>query len=70
MIGQFADHLGRKAVIDYQPFQGADMLDTAADVSKAAKLLGWSPTVSPPDGFRLTAGWHKEEALWLESVTL
>lgn len=70
MIQALEQHLGKSAVIDYQPAISADMQDTAADVSKAARLLEWTPDIPPQDGFRHTAGWHHQEATWLDSISL
>jgi nucleoside-diphosphate-sugar epimerase len=70
MIRSLETSLGKDAVIDYQPFQGVDMKDTSADVSKAARLLGWSPHTPPDDGFRKTAEWHIRENSWLGRVGL
>jgi nucleoside-diphosphate-sugar epimerase len=46
--------LGKKATISNQPFHIADIRETWADISKAARLLGWAPRVSPRDGFQKT----------------
>lgn len=70
MIRALESHLGEEAIIDYQPFQDVDMKDTSADVSKAARLLEWSPTTPPSEGFKLTAEWHKEEGAWLSEIRL
>jgi UDP-glucuronate 4-epimerase len=70
MIRSLETSLGKDAVIDYQPFQGVDMKDTSADVSKAAKLLGWSPHTPPDDGFRKTAEWHHANAYLLDDLSL
>jgi UDP-glucuronate 4-epimerase len=65
MIHQLETDLGRRAVIDRQPFNAADMRDTSADISKARKLLGWEPRVSPQDGLKALAQWYQQEAHWL-----
>jgi nucleoside-diphosphate-sugar epimerase len=57
MIAAFEDRLGRKACIDYLPFNKADMMETQADNAKARQLLDWNPTVSAAAGFGLTADW-------------
>ncbi len=59
----------REAIIDYQPFQSAGMLDTSAEVSTAAKLMDWTPSTPPAEGSRLTE-WHRQEGKWLDSVVL
>jgi len=50
--------VGRRAIIERQPANGADMRDTMADIAKARSLLGWSPEVSTWDGLSRTVDWH------------
>lgn len=70
MIRDLESHFGKNAIIDYQPFQGIDMRDTSADVQKAGRLLDWTPTVPPSDGFQMTAAWHVENSDWLGNIEL
>jgi nucleoside-diphosphate-sugar epimerase len=65
MIRLLEAFLGRKAVIDRQPWNEADMRDTAADISKARELLDWHPQVSPEEGLKALADWYSREAGWL-----
>ena len=58
MIRAFEEHLGKKARINYLPFNKADMLETRADPSKAQDLLGWRARVQAAEGFRRTAAWY------------
>ena len=60
MIRAFEEHLGKKAVINYLPFNKADMLETRADPSKAQDLLGWNARIEPEEGFRRTAAWYRD----------
>ena len=50
MINTLEKLLGKKAIINYHPFHKADMKTTWADISKAKKLLSWSPEVLLEDG--------------------
>lgn len=70
MITQLARNLGCDAKIRHLPAIAADMQDTAADVSKAARLLGWQPEVTSAEGFERTAHWHCKENAWLDQVKL
>ncbi len=70
MISSIEEALQKKAVIEYQPNNNADMQDTAAQITKANTLLNWHPTVSPQEGFRKTVAWHQENSSWLDSVVL
>jgi len=57
MIRAFEQHLAKQAVIDYLPFNKADMKDTQADNAKARRVLGWQATVPALEGFQRTAAW-------------
>ncbi len=70
MIGEIERHLGKKANIDYQPQNNADMQDTAANIDKAMGKLAWKPEVSPVDGLERTVKWHQENSDWLKGVHL
>jgi UDP-glucuronate 4-epimerase len=49
---------GKKARIKLQDKVKADMDVTWADISKAKRLLGWSPKVSFTDGIKELIDWH------------
>ena len=70
MIAGLEEGIGRKALIEYLPPNPVDMADTAADISKARKVLGWSPAVAPEDGFRRMADWHLANSELLDAVSL
>jgi UDP-glucuronate 4-epimerase len=53
--------LGRKAVLDHQPEQPGDVPQTWADVGKAARLLGYAPVTTLPDGLRDFAAWLRAQ---------
>jgi nucleoside-diphosphate-sugar epimerase len=54
--------------ISAQPAHAADLRATLADISKAAKLLGWSPRVAAAAGFRLAVRWHVSNRAWLQGI--
>ena len=62
--------LGKKAIIDRQPFHKADMKETWADISKAKELLSWEPEISPEEGIERTVAWHLENKEFLKNVNL
>lgn len=70
MIAEFERLLGKKAVINQKPANNADMKDTAADITKARNLLGWSPQVHPMEGFRRSVEWHIANRSWLKDLHL
>jgi nucleoside-diphosphate-sugar epimerase len=65
MIAHLESYLGKRARIDAQPWNAADMRLTAADISKAGKLLNWAPQTPFEDGLKALAEWYEEHAFWL-----
>lgn len=68
IIAKLEELLGKKAKIDYKPFHQADLKETWADISKAKRLLGWEPEISPFDGLERTVEWYWENIEWLRRV--
>ena len=72
--------LGKRATIAGKPFHIADIKDGArcaemakqtwANISKAGRLLGWQPKVSPEDGFQRSVDWHRQNRSWLKGIKL
>ncbi len=60
--------IGKPAMIDYLPVQTVDMPATWADISKARKVLGWSPQVSIEDGLKHLVDWYLAERGWASQV--
>ena len=60
LIQKIEHALGKKANIKRLPHQPGDVEQTFADISKANRVLGFSPTVSIDDGLRRFAAWYKE----------
>jgi UDP-glucuronate 4-epimerase len=52
---------GRKAVLDRQPTQSGDVYVTYADISKARRLLGYSPQCSIEDGIEKFLEWFRAQ---------
>lgn len=59
-IGIIEKNLGKKAEISRKPMQPGDVMQTYADISKAKRLLGYSPKVNIEEGMRLFCGWFVE----------
>jgi UDP-glucuronate 4-epimerase len=70
IIEWIEEHLGKKAKIDYKAFHKADLKTTWADISKAKRLLDWTPEVSVEDGIARTVHWHQTNREWLRDVKL
>lgn len=60
--------LGKKAVINGQPFHSADVKQTWADITKAGRLLGWKPLITPEEGFQRTVAWYLANCEWLKDI--
>ncbi len=70
VIAFIEQSLGKKAVIDRKPFHRADIMETSADITKAARLLAWTPMIKPHDGFQRTVQWYERNRDWVRAVTL
>jgi len=53
--------LGKDITPKFNPARPGDILHSQADISKAAKLLGWKPRVSFPDGIAKTVAWYQRQ---------
>jgi nucleoside-diphosphate-sugar epimerase len=62
------EYLGKKAVINYQPRQSADMLVTWADITKAKKILNWQPKFTIEEGIRNSVNWYLDNRDWAKDV--
>jgi nucleoside-diphosphate-sugar epimerase len=70
VIGRLEGLLGKKAVVEAKAFHKADMIATAADISKAARLLGWKPRVQLEEGLRRTVDWYLDNREWVRELAL
>lgn len=57
MIATLERVLGRSAIIDRRPLQPGDVPITYAGISKARRLLDWTPQTSLETGIRRMAAW-------------
>lgn len=63
VIALLEEMIGRKAVIEYHPFQAVDVPATWADISRAREL-GWSPQTTLEEGLRACVDWYLENREW------
>jgi UDP-glucuronate 4-epimerase len=61
-------YLGKKAKIKKFAFPKADIKATWADISKAKRILGWSPAVDLEEGIKRSVDWYLENKNWLRKV--
>jgi UDP-glucuronate 4-epimerase len=62
LVRWIAGELAVEPRIEYLPAQPGDVPITYADVSKAARLLGYSPKVPIREGLRRFVSWYRERA--------
>jgi UDP-glucuronate 4-epimerase len=70
LVCWIAAELAVKPRIEYLSPQPGDVPITYADVSKAARILGYSPKVPIREGLRRFVSWYRERAERLENLKL
>jgi nucleoside-diphosphate-sugar epimerase len=68
LISKIENFLNKKAIIDNKPFHNADVDSTWADISKASRILNWSPEVSLDEGLSATIDWYHLNKNWLSEI--
>lgn len=68
MIATFERLLGKKAIIDPQPFNKSDMTHTWANIDKAKRLLDWQPEVDFDSGMQRTVDWYLANKDWISDL--
>jgi UDP-glucuronate 4-epimerase len=59
-----------KARIDQRPASKADMAATWADISKAKRLLDWSPVFPPEEGYEHAIRWFLSHQSWAAKLSI
>ncbi len=70
VIDYIAQTIGRPPRIETHPLPKADILHTQADISKAQRLLGWTPQTDFWDGLQKTIEWHLNYRPLLDNLPL
>ncbi len=68
LISKIEILLNKKAIIEQKPFHSADVDSTWADISKANKILDWTPQISLDNGLQLTIEWYNKNKSWLKEI--
>jgi UDP-glucuronate 4-epimerase len=61
LISAIEKALGKQAIREYIPLQPGDVNRTYADITKAARELGYNPSTPIPDGLVKFAAWLRQE---------
>jgi UDP-glucuronate 4-epimerase len=61
LVQWIAGELAVEPLIEYRPDQPGDVPITYADVTKAQRLLGYTPTVNVREGLRRFVAWYREQ---------
>jgi nucleoside-diphosphate-sugar epimerase len=70
LIARMEDLLGRRARIVQREWHPADVPATWADISKAKRLLGWTPRTSLDEGLRQAVEWYLQNRSWAKEIEL
>jgi UDP-glucose 4-epimerase len=62
LAASVGDVMGQKPTLEFAPPRAGELLRSALDVSKAKKVLGWTPQYVFEDGLRELVDWFKKEA--------
>jgi len=54
--------MGKKVETEFAPPRAGELFRSSLDISKAKRVLGWSPTHKFDDGLRELVAWFEEEA--------
>jgi len=68
LVTRFEKIIGKKALIEHQPAQKADMSASWADTEKASQLLGWHPQIPLEDGLPIIVEWYMVNRSWASQV--
>jgi UDP-glucuronate 4-epimerase len=68
LIKMLEEMIGKNARVQFGPPNTADMLANWADVTKAKKVLEWSPQVSLGAGVRRIIDWYNAERSWASTI--
>ena len=59
-VNEIEKNLNKKAIINFMPMQPGDIEESPSNISKAKKLLNYSPKISIEEGIKKFVNWYKE----------
>lgn len=60
--------LGKKPVLEFEPFPKADIYETSAEIGKAKNVLGWKPSINLEEGLQKAVNWYLENKSWIVNL--
>lgn len=60
VINLIEEKIGKRATIEWLNMHSADVPATWADIGRAKKVLGWSPSTRIEEGIEKTVDWYRE----------
>jgi len=70
VVAHLEDILGKSARIERQPLHPADVPATWADVSRAKRLLDWTPQTTLEEGLQAAVAWYQANRQWARDIQL
>ncbi|HEX4835728.1 MAG TPA: nucleotide sugar epimerase, partial [bacterium] len=70
VIALLEDMLGRPARVEHLPPHPGDVPATWANVTKARRVLGWTPKTSLEEGLHNAVTWYEENRAWAAEIDL
>jgi nucleoside-diphosphate-sugar epimerase len=70
VLAHVEDILGKSARIERQPIHPADVPATWADVSRARRLLDWTPQTTLEEGLQAAMAWYQANRQWAREIQL
>ena len=68
MIAKIETLMTKRAIVEYEPAHCTDFDASWADNSKAARLLGWVPSISFDDGLSQCVQWFRDNLPWTSQI--
>jgi nucleoside-diphosphate-sugar epimerase len=68
LIEMLEQRIGKRAQVTHAPFHPADVRTNQADVTRAAKILGWKPQINLEEGVTRLVDWYMQEREWASQV--
>ena len=68
LLNKIKETIGKDFNIIKKPFHPADVVSTCANIEKAKKILGWSPSIGLDEGIKRTVEWYQINKEWAKNI--